>query len=279
MNLTVFAARLDENRVVPNALLGGWRINFAPTRYVEFGFSRVFQFGGDGRPNVNFSDFLQLLVGAGSDDRDSPLNVNNIMSLDMTLRFPNAGRYILVARDLSLYGELGWDDTKDPGFEFLFVPTGSIIPRKPGGLIGFLLTGFLGDPKLDFRLELAKTTDIQFTHGTYTSGFINGRSVLSHFIGTDGHEIFTRITRSINPNLLLGFQLSRAHIGSTEAKLRDSEKEKRNTLGIDLSYRLSNRYSIFLKYDLSRVENRDFIASDPEYDNLFRIEFTRKFGK
>ncbi len=279
MNLTGFAARLDENRAVPNALLGGWRINFAPSRYLELGFSRVFQFGGKGRSSVTPLNFIQLLVGAGSDDPESALNVNNVMSLDLTVRFPNAERYIWVARDLSLYGELGWDDTKDPGFEFLFVPTGSIIPRKPGGLIGFLLTGFLGDPKLDFRLELAKTTDIQFTHGIYKSGFINGRSVLSHFIGTDGHEIFTRISRWINPNLLLGFQLSRAHIGSTEAKLRGSEKERRNSLGIDLSYRPSNRYSIFLKYDLSRVENRDFIASDPEYDNLFRIEFTRKFGK
>jgi len=279
INLTGFVGRLDENRDVSNALLGGWRINFAPSRNLEFGFSRVFQFGGDGRPKVNFSDFLQLLFGQGSDDPTSPLNVNNIMSLDLTVRFPNAKRYIWVARDLSLYGELGWDDTKDPGFEFLFVPTGSIIPRKPGGLIGFLLTGFLGDPKLDFRFEFAKTTDIMFTHGIYTAGFINGRSVLSHFIGTDGHEIFTRMTRWITPNLLLGFQLSRAHIGSTEAKLRGSEKEKRNSLGIDLSYRLSNRYSVFFKYDFSRVENRDFVPSDAEYDNLFRIEFTRKFGK
>ncbi len=102
---------------------------------------------------------------------------------------------------------------------------------------------------------------------------------MSHFIGTDGHEIFTRVSRSFSPNLLLGLQLSRAQIGSTEAKLRGSEKEKRNTLGIDLSYRFSNRYSIFLKYGFSRVENRDFVPTDVEYDNLFRIEFTRKFGK
>jgi len=102
---------------------------------------------------------------------------------------------------------------------------------------------------------------------------------VSHFIGTDGHEIFTRVSRSFSPNLLLGLQLSRAQIGSTEARFSGSEKEERNTLGIDLSYRFSNGYSVFLKYGLSRVENRDFVASDAEYDNLFRIEFTRKFGK
>ncbi|MCH6546401.1 MAG: hypothetical protein IH796_10455, partial [Deltaproteobacteria bacterium] len=79
--------------------------------------------------------------------------------------------------------------------------------------------------------------------------------------------------------LLLGLQLSRAEIGTTEASRRGSPKEKRNTFGIDLSYRFSNGYSVFLKYGFSRVENRDFVPSDAEYDNLFRIEFTRKFGK
>jgi len=279
INLTGFAARLDKNREVPNALLGGWRINFAPSRNLELGFSRLFQFGGDGRASVTPLDFFQILVGQGSDDPKSVFNVNNILSLDFTLRLPNVGRYIKVARDLSIYGELGWDDTVDPGFEFLFIPTGSIIPRKPGGILGFLLTGFLGDPKLDFRLELAKTTDIQYTHSIYRSGFTNRGSVLSHFIGTDGHEIFTRFSRRFSPNLLLGLQLSRAQIGTTDNNLLGSPKEKRNTLGIDLSYRFSNGYSIFLKYDFSQVENRNFVPSDTEYDNLFRIEFTRKFGK
>ena len=279
INLTVFGGQLDNERDVADTMLGGWRIDFAPSRHLEFGFSRVFQFGGKGRASVTPSDFLQLLVGQGSDDPSSPLNANNILSLDFTLRLPNVGRYIRVAKDLSIYGELGWDDTKDPGFEFSFLPTGSIIPRKPGGILGFLLTGFLGDPKLDFRLELAKTTDIQFTHSIYTAGFINGGSVMSHYIGTDGYEIFTRTSRWFSPNLLLGLQLSRAEIGSTEANLSGSPKEKRHTFGIDLSYRFSNDYSIFLKYDFSQVENRDFISSDAEYDNFFRIEFTRKFGK
>jgi len=278
INLTGFAARLDDKRDVANAMLGGWRINFAPSRHLEFGFSRVFQFGGEGRA-ITPLDFFRLLIGQGSDDRNSPLNANNILSLDFTLRLPNVGRYIRVAKDLSIYGELGWDDTKDLGFEFPLIPTGSIIPRKPGGILGFLLAGFLGDPKLDFRLELAKTTDIQFTHNKYSAGFINGKAVMSHFIGTDGHEIFTRVSRRFSPNLLLGLQLSRAQIGSTEARFSGSEKEKRNTLGIDLSYRFSNGYSVFLKYGFSRVENRDFVPSDAEYDNLFRIEFTRKFGK
>ena len=269
VNLTGFAARLDENREVPNALLGGWRINVAPSRFVEVGFSRAFQFGGDGRASIKPWNFLRLLVDQGSDDPNSALNVNNVMSLDLAIRIPDVRRYIWVARDLSLYFEFGWDDT-------LF---GVFVPDKPGGIVGTYLTGLFGDPKLDFRIEYTRTSEIQFTHSIYRSGFTNRGSVLSHFIGTDGSEIFTRLSRWISPNLLLGFQLSRAQIGSTDAKFAGSEKEKRNSLGIDLSYRISDRYSIFLKYDFSRVENRGFVASNTEYDNLFRIEFTRSFGK
>jgi len=278
MNLTGFAAQLEEDRAVPEAKVGGWRINLAPFHFMELGFSRAFQFGGEGRGRLDAGDFIRLMVGQGSDDSDSPLNVNNVMSLDVTFRFPNAERYIWIARDFSIYGELGWDDTTDPGFQFLSLPTGSIIPRKPGGIIGFLLSGFMGDPKLDFRFELAKTTDIQFTHSIYKSGFTNRGSVLSHFIGTDGSEIYTRISRWFNPNILLGTEISLAQIGSPDGRLRGAPREKRNSFSFDLSYRISDHSSIFMKYDILHVQNRNFVTHDSEIDNLFRIEFTRSFG-
>jgi len=287
IKFSTFIARLDEDRDFPHAMLSGTRISLAPRlsdliprflwRFLppgslELGFTRMFQFGGKGHPTPNPGEFLQILFfGAGCDveDVNDPTCVNNVMSLDATLRIPDVGRYIHIAKDLSLYFEFGWDDT-------LF---GVIVPDKPGGIFGAYLTGLFGDPKLDFRIEYSQTSEIQFTHSIYSSGYTNRGSVLSHFIGTDGSEMFTRVSRQFSPNLLLGLQLSRAQIGSTDARLRGAEKEKRNTLGIDLSYRFSNGYSVFLKYDFSQVENRNFVPSDTEYDNLFRIEFTRKFGK
>ncbi len=274
-----FIGQLDKGRDVSRAKVTGWRIDLAPLSFLELGFSRVFQFDGEGRGSLNPGEYLEVLFGQGSDDPDSPKNVNNVMALDFTLRIPDVDRYIWVARDLSLYGELGWDDTSDPGFQFLFLPTGSIIPRKPGGIIGILLTGLLGDPKLDFRLEYAKTSDIQFTHNIYTSGFTNRGSVLSHFIGTEGWEIFTRTSRWINKDLLLAFQISHAEIGPTDNSLLGSPREERNSFGFDVSYRISDRSSVFLGYDISLVDNRDFVAGRSGTDNFFRVEFTRSFGK
>ncbi len=277
MSLTGFVADLDKSRDIRGAKVGGWRINLSPFRSMEFGFSRVFQFGGRGRASLDPGDFIQLMLGQGSDDPLSPLNVNNVMALDATLRFPNAERYIWVARDLSVYGELGWDDTTDPGLPLGPFPSGSIIPRKPGGIIGLLFSGLLGDPKLDLRIEVAKTTEIQFTHGIYTSGFTNRGSVLSHFIGTDGSEIYGRISRWFNPKLLLGMELSVAEIGSTDSGASGLPKEDRGSLGLDMSYRVSDRSSVFVEYDYSRVKNRDFILHDAEHDNLLRFEYTRSF--
>ena len=266
---SLFVAQLEESRDFPHAKVAGWRIDVAPSRFLELGFSRVFQFGGKGRGAVNPGQFLGLLFNQGSDNPNSAVNVNNLMSLDVTLRIPDVGRYILLARDAALYVDFGWDDT-------LF---GLIVPDRPGGIVGTYLTGFLGDPKLDLRVEYAQTSDIQFTHGIYTSGFTNRGSLLSHFIGTDGNEIFARMSRWISPDLLTGFQVSLAEIGSPTFGLLESPREKRNSVGFDISYRISDHSSIFLGYDFARVKNREFVAGRSGNESLFRIEFTQSFGR
>jgi len=270
MKIAAFIAQLDKGRDVSRAKVTGWRFDLAPLSFLELGLSRVFQFDGEGRGSLNPLEYFEVLIGSGSDDPDSPKNVNNVMAVDFTLRFPDVDRYLLITRDLTFYGEVGWDDTK----------SGILDPDKPGGIVGFLFSGFLGDPKLDFRFEYAQTSDIQFTHfPIYTSGFTNRGSVLSHFIGTEGWEIFTRTSRWINKDLLLAFQISLAEIGPTDNSLLGSPREERNSIGIDLSYRFSDRSSIFLGYDFARVKNRDFQAGRSGTDNFFRVEFTRSFGK
>ena len=265
----LFVAQLEEDRDFSRANVSGWRVGFAPSRFAEFGFNRMFQFGGKGRGSPNPGQFLQLLVTQGSDNPRSPVNVNNVMSFDGTLRIPDVERFILIARDAAFYFDFGWDDT-------LF---GLIVPDKPGGIAGTYLTGLFGDPKLDLRIEYAKTSKIQFTHGLYTSGFTNRGSVLSHFIGTQGSEFYARLTRWISPDLLLGFQGAKSQIGSTvSANLVDSL-----SFGFDISYRLSSNSSFFLGYDFARLrnENRNNAADKGSLknDNLFRFEFTRSFGQ
>ena len=270
---SLFVAQLEEDRDFARAKVSGWRVGIAPSRYAEFGFNRMFQFGGKGRGRVNLGQYLGLLVGQGSDKGGSSTNVNNVMSFDGTIRIPDVEPYVLIARDAAFYFDLGWDDT-------LF---GLIVPDKPGGIVGTYLTGIFGDPKLDLRLEYAKTSSLQFTHAAYTSGFTNRGSVLSHFIGTNGDDLYARLTRWISPDLLLGLQISRSHIGATERSLQNAPLKLSQSFGLDLSYRLSQNSSIFLGYEFYTVrdENRNN-ASDKgptKHNNLFRFEFSRSFGK
>ncbi|MBI2989162.1 MAG: hypothetical protein HYY45_20565 [Deltaproteobacteria bacterium] len=269
---SLFVSQLEENRDLSRAKVSGWRVGFAPSRFAEFGFNRMFQFGGKGRGTLNPGQYLGLLFGQGSDDPSKATNVNNVMSFDGTLRIPDVERYILFARDAAIYFDFGWDDT-------LF---GLIVPDKPGGIVGTYLTGLFGDPKLDLRVEYARTSDIQFFHGIYTSGFTNRGSVLSHFIGTQGNDLYARLTRWIRPDLLLGFQMAKSHIGPTVNPLSTNLSDSLS-FGFDVSYRFSSNSSVFLGYDFARLrnENRKNAADKGplKNDNLFRIEFTRSFGQ
>ena len=99
------------------------------------------------------------------------------------------------------------------------------------------------------------------------------------FVGTKGSEIFLRASRWINPDLLVGFQSSRAEIGPTASGLLGLPREKRDSFGFDVSYRVTDRSSIFLGYDFARIKDRGFVAGRTGNDNLFRFEYTRSFGK
>lgn len=271
MKATLFVGGLGQHRDFPNAKVAAWRASIAPSRFVELGFNRMFQFGGRGR-EINPGQFLKLLFTPGVSTERVPTHVNNVMSLDATLRIPDVERYILIARDMSLYFDFGWDDTK----------FGIIVPDKPGGIVGTYLTGLFGDPMLDLRIEYAKTSNIEFNHFIYTDGFTNRGSVLSHFIGTEGSDIYARITRWISPNILSGFHVSRTQVGSPliflSSQFLNAPRERRDSFGVDVSYRISDQYSIFLAYDFAQVKNRRFVAGRSGKDNLFRIEFTRSFS-
>ena len=271
-------SQLGADRVIPRANLAAWRIELAPFKYFEMGFTRAFQFGGEGRQSPNFGQFLGLLFSEGNtSDPNSATNVNNVLSLDFTIRWPDAGRYLFVMRDMSLYGELGWDDTQDPGISAGPIPTGAIIPRKPGFLLGTFMAGFLGDPYLDFRFEYAKTTEIQFTNSIYASGWTHEGQYLSHFIGRDGWEFFARLTRWMTPDLKLGGQISIAQIGNSDATASNQSLMRRNAFALDMTYRLATASSLFVGFEYADVNNAGFKAGKSAQDVGFRVQFTRSF--
>jgi hypothetical protein len=141
---------------------------------------------------------------------------------------------------------------------------------------GVHLLGLFGQEWLDGRFEYARTSIQSYNHTEFTSGYWTRGHVISDYIGTDGRDLFARTTARVLPNLMLGFQVERAVIGSTVNSFQGPQ-EKRVGGGVDVSFRFWDRYSLFAQYLINYTKNRAFAAGDDGLDHLVRVELTRSF--
>jgi hypothetical protein len=268
IKFTYFLGQLEENRDFPHTKLTGMRLNLSPASFVELGFSRVVQFNGDGRPSVGLGDYVKILFGPGSDDPNSPLNNNTLLSADFSLRLPNVGRFLPLFKDLEIYGELGWDDTC---CEDIFVP------NLPGGVIGLYSPNLFGSSQTELRIEYAATSKIQFNSGIYASGYSFKGRPISHFIGTRGKDFFIRIGRWFGPDVLVGMEFARSEIGPVQQGTLDLPREKRYAAGLDVSYRFSDTLTLFGAYRYTSSENLGSVPDLELNNHLLRLEATFSF--
>jgi len=258
------------------------RLTVSPATFLELGISRAVMFDG-GSPYLSLSKYPSVIVNPsfGNDAAHPEERTNNLFSVDGELRFRNLDRYFFPSRDLRLYGEFSWDDTcgecgPSTGVgHFLasnFLPKGSTV----GGVGGVHFLGLFGQDWLDARIEYARTSPQSFIHSDFVSGYWTRGHVISDFIGTDGRDLFARVTARLTSNLMLGFQADRAVIGSTVNGF-SGPQERRLGGGVDVSYHFWDRYSLFAQYLVSDVKNRHFQAGDDGFDHLVRLELTRSF--
>lgn len=282
MKLLAFLAQLENSRDHPHAKLAGMRITVSPATFMELGASRAVMFSGC-CPTLPLSKYPQVFFNPsfGNDPNHPEERTNNLFSVDGELRFRNLDRYFFPSRDLRLYGEFYWDDTcgecgPSSGVgHFLasnFLPKGSTV----GGLGGVHFLRLFGQNGLDGRFEYSRTSAQSYNHNDFTSGYWTRGHVISDFIGTDGHDLFARVTNRLTPNLMLGLQIERAIIGSTVNNFAGPQ-EKRFGGGVDVSFRFWDRYSLFAQYLVNDVKNRGFEAGNDGLDHLVRVELTRSF--
>jgi hypothetical protein len=268
MKPTYFLGQLGGGGQFPHTKLTGLRLNFTPASFLELGFSRVVQFNGEGRPPLGFGDYLQILFGPGSDDLNSPLNNNTLLSADFSLRLPNVSRYLPLFRDVEIYGELGWDDT---------CCNGVLIPLLPGGIIGLYSPNLFGSAQTELRIEYAATSKIQFNSSIYADGYAFEGRPIAHFIGTRGYDFYVRIGRWFGPDVLVGLEFDRSKIGLVTAGGTNMPREKRYVAGLDVSYRYAKWLTLFWGYRFTRSDNQGSVP-DLDIDNhLLRVEATFSF--
>lgn len=185
---TLFLARLEEDRDFPNANLLGMRLDFKPTTRLQFGLSRVFVFGGEGRKTLDSSDWFEVFTAQDSAEHSSsPINGNQIVSVDLSYVYVNSLRLIPFS-GIKLYTEWGAEDSSGE----------TKSPTGRANICGVYIDEPLWLRNLDLRVEWANTARNRrygprwYTHGVYTSGYTFKGRVIGHHMGGDSRDLFVR---------------------------------------------------------------------------------------
>lgn len=267
-----FLAQMEKARDHPRAKIAGMRGTIAPFTWLELGVSRSVMFDGTDDPEPSLSDWPEIIFDppTGDDRINQPEKRNNQLgSIDASIRLANLDRYGLPFRGLHLYGEFGWDDTC---CNDIFVPDTDAV----SWLVGALVTAPFGLEGVTARFEYAESSIFSFTHDQFTSGWASRDQVLSHVIGTDGRDVFFRLTTELTPRLMLALEASYTNVGPTQ-KVSPGAHEKRTGGAIELSYALLENLHLFAQYRGMHRENRNFDAGDDGFDHVLRVELTRFF--
>jgi hypothetical protein len=272
--ILAFFAQLEQRRDIPRPDLAGFRGTISPFSFLELGASYVNMFGGDTPPRLNgAADYFRVLFDPKASDQglttSQRFRNNALFALDADLRFANVQRFFVPAQDARIYGEFGWDDTC---CGTSFVP----LRAATSYLFGLHLLGLFGDEGLDWRLEYATSSALSFTHNQFFRGYWTRGEVISHFIGTDGSDLRTRVTKRVGPDLMFGVMVNRSVIGDTTFNA-GRPHERRIGGGLDVSYRFAQVYTIFAQAQVMYSNNRNFVAGDNGFDGLVLVELTRSF--
>jgi len=191
--VTSFMGVMDDNRVIKDTLLWGFRLNFKPTQNLEIGITRLAQWGGEGRPQ-NGSTFWNVLIGKDNCGNSGRAGLDCGTNGELEPGNQQAGydiRYTVNLYDttFSLYGQYFAEDgsSKD---------NSSSILTEPQVEVG-----------IDTHLSLFKKTTTLFLEYSDTfadcsdqDGIVNGNCFNEHHIYQTGMRYNQRTIGSLYDN-------------------------------------------------------------------------------
>jgi hypothetical protein len=267
--VNAFLAQLERNRDFSRARVFGLRISYLPTSWLEFGLTRLTQFGGRGRdqsfPETIVDTYIHPSNQSGKQD------VNEQAMADFRLRIPSVPYLIPFPAGLQLYGEIGTEDK----WSQLPVPSRTAIL---GGI--YIPQVFEGDT-MDLRIEYADTdlgrrrhpelSEVWYNSGTYTSGMRYRGFPLGHHMGTDAIDFFVRTTRYLTDQLQLG-----ANFNIQERDRGQPIHEKKREAAVDLTWWYSKDIQFSAGYTFQRLTNPGQVSAITPFLETFAGGVTAK---
>lgn len=260
--VNAFLGRFDENRDFPRAKLFGLRLSYLPASWLEFGLTRLTQFGGRGRdqsfPGVVVDAYISEPNQTGNRD------VNEQAMADFRLRIPSVPYLIPFPAGLQLYGEVATED------KWSQLP----VPSRAAFLGGIYIPQVFAGDTLDLRIEYADTDygrrrhpelgQVWYNNGIYTSGMRHRGLPLGHHMGTDGIDFFIRTTRYLTDTLQLG-----ANFNIQERDRGQPVHEKKREAAIDLTWWYAKDVQVMAGYTFQRLKNPGQVAAITPFDETF----------
>jgi hypothetical protein len=125
------------------------------------------------------------------------------------------------------------------------------------------------------RLEYANTTaesvpTAWYTHGSYPP--IYHERIFGHHVGSNGQDIFVRLTSYLSSKLLLGLDFDVETHGR-----KDAVKTNSYQWGADLNYWITSQMNVKGRYILESFQDPSSIAGGDKIHHLFGLEFRWRF--
>ncbi len=243
-----FLSLLEEERDVPKPYLFGLRFDFKPHPALEVGLTRMTMMGGEGRPGITPSRFVEIMVGDNLVG-DKELS-NSIAGVDTRLTLPFG----------QVYAEWGGED------EAHALPThhaylgGVYLPLRK------VISG-LRFEYADLSHESDSSPDWYF-HKTYTSGYTYMGRLLGHHVGGGGRDYFLEATLVDASNFK-----AKVHLDYEERGIdRQPANEKHTQVGTEIEWwRQEWRLRLGLAYET--ISNADYEAGSDESSSLASLHF------
>ena len=117
--LTTFMGKMDDERIVNNTLLWGFRLNFKPLKNLEIGLSRLAQWGGDNR-STSISTFWDILIGRTNCGIDDLIcNENNPNPANQQAGYDFRYSTSLFNTPITIYGQKFAEDGSAEAFRYV----------------------------------------------------------------------------------------------------------------------------------------------------------------
>lgn len=272
-HISAFLTKLGDNRVIPHPKLFGLRVAWSPFTFFELALNRAIMFDGEGRPNLDFGEFLNALYGFNENppgqETNPDTNTNQLASLDFVLTLPWLSRLLPVVDGIKLYWEYGGEDEERqnlfPGVKFP-------APSATANLLG----GFLSLGRADLRIEYLNNTDdvaVWYTHSLFQSGYTYRGDVIGHHAGGDAEDLFIRGSTLLTQKWEVGLQYDREKHGIE----RQTSIERKEEWGGDVTFFYSDDLLLKGSYELERFENKENVPGKDETNHYLIFELQKSF--